>query len=497
MQAAVAGGVDPIQEMLRDPAFKRITENPDAVTAELCKRSLWFFVQEFWDVVIPQEPMWNWHIPILCDEAQKVIERVVRGETKAYDLIINIPPGTTKSTIFVQMIIAWAWTVAPWLQFICASYSAELSLDHADRTKDIITSEKYKRLFPEIRIRRDREAKHNFLNNHRGRRFATSIGGTVTGMHAHILLVDDPLSPRKAASEKEIITANKFLDETLSTRKVDKAVTPTILIMQRLHQNDPTGHLLKKAELDGSSEIRHICLPGRISDKLKPVDWAKYYKNGLLDPVRLSEVVLKQMEADLGQYGFNAQVMQHPVPPGGGMFKIKKFQIVDGIPGKIVQVVRYWDKAATIDAGAYTVGSKMARLEDGRFIILGIVRGQWASNRREQIIKSTAEADGVDVSVYVEQEPGSGGKESAENTILQLAGFRVYADRVTGDKITRADTYSVQVNAGNVLLLRGEWNEEFIEEHEYFPMGTRKDQVDSTAGAFVKLTGRRKQIGVF
>ena len=128
-------------------------------------------------------------------------------------------------------------------------------------------------------------------------------------------------------------------------------------------------------------------------------------------------------------------------------------------------------------------------LKNGRYVISSLVHGRWSYLEREQRIKSTAQADGYRTEVYVEQEPGSGGKESAERTVLGLAGFRAYADRPTGDKALRAEPYAAQVQAGNVLLVRGEWNRQFLEEHEYFPHGKLKDMVDSSSGAFNKLAG--------
>jgi predicted phage terminase large subunit-like protein len=119
-------------------------------------------------------------------------------------------------------------------------------------------------------------------------------------------------------------------------------------------------------------------------------------------------------------------------------------------------------------------------------------RGQWETNVREQIIRTTAEADGPDVFIYVEQEPGSGGKESAEATIRNLSGFSVHADRPTGDKTFRADPFSVQVNNGNVQLMRGEWNRDLIEELRYFPFSKYKDIVDACSLAFIKLTQKKR-----
>lgn len=109
----------------------------------------------------------------------------------------------------------------------------------------------------------------------------------------------------------------------------------------------------------------------------------------------------------------------------------------------------------------------------------------------------TAEMDGVGVEVIVEQEPGSGGKESAESTILNLAGFKVSAHRPTGDKETRAEPYAVQIEAGNVQLLIADWTKEFINEHEKAPMGKFQDQWDAAAGAFNTLNVKRKKAGVW
>jgi len=181
------------------------------------------------------------------------------------------------------------------------------------------------------------------------------------------------------------------------------------------------------------------------------------------------------------------------VPPGGGMFKVDHFQVLSTVPAPVnfVQTVRYWDKAGTQDAGAYTVGVKMSRLANGKFLITDVKRGQWATEERETIIRETAEVDGSNCIIYHEQEPGSGGKDSAQATIRNLAGFSSHADRPTGDKVFRADPYSVQVNNGNVLLLNAEWNHVFVEEHRNFPFSTYKDQVDATSGAFSKLVAKK------
>jgi hypothetical protein len=120
------------------------------------------------------------------------------------------------------------------------------------------------------------------------------------------------------------------------------------------------------------------------------------------------------------------------------MFPIEKFKIVPVVNlHEIKRSVRYWDKAGTADGGAFTVGVLMHWMQDGRFVVGDVRRGQWSALDRERLIKSTAETDKQAVPrhfIWVEQEPGSSGRESAEATIRMLAGWKVRADRVTGNK---------------------------------------------------------------
>jgi predicted phage terminase large subunit-like protein len=134
----------------------------------------------------------------------------------------------------------------------------------------------------------------------------------------------------------------------------------------------------------------------------------------------------------------------------------------------------------------------MTRLKNGMFLVDDVKRGQWGSAERERIIRQTAEADGKKVFIVVEQEPGSGGKESAENTIRNLAGWMVQAERPTGDKTLRADPFSVQVNNGNVLLRTAVWNKSYMDEFELFPNSSYKDQVDASSGAFNFLIKKKR-----
>lgn len=177
--------------------------------------------------------------------------------------------------------------------------------------------------------------------------------------------------------------------------------------------------------------------------------------------------------------------------PEGVMFKREWFEGKYVEPEHVPTMVgtcRYWDKAGTEGGtGARSAGVKVGKDKDGKWYIMDSVFGRWSALERERVIKATAEADGIVPSVWVEQEPGSGGKESAESTVRNLAGWNVHAETVSGDKVTRARPLSAQCEAGNVFVVRGPWNHEYLWELCSFPAGL-KDQVDASSGAFNKLS---------
>jgi predicted phage terminase large subunit-like protein len=143
--------------------------------------------------------------------------------------------------------------------------------------------------------------------------------------------------------------------------------------------------------------------------------------------------------------------------------------------------------AASLD-GDYTVGLKIAKSADNLFYIEDVVRGRWTPHERDKIVLQVAELDGRAVQICLEQEPGSAGKSVCENYIRMLAGYVVHAERPTGDKVVRAMPFAAQCEAGNVKLVRGAWNRDFIDELSVFPYGKHDDQVDAAGGGFNKLT---------
>lgn len=461
----------------------------------ICKKSFFEFVKEFWTVINPgQKPHWNWHIKFLCKQMQKMAERVFKAKRKKYDLVVNISPGTTKSTIMSIMFPIWAWIRMPTFKFIGASYSSPISQDLSVKSRDLVLSDKFQKAFPEIKLREDQNTKTYFKNTSGGWRYAVGINGSVTGMHAHFIVIDDPLDPNQALSAADTKMASYWINNTLSSRKVDKEVCPMVIVMQRIHEDDPSANYLDQRKK--GVKIKHICLPAELTDNVAPACLRKYYKKGLMDEVRLSKRALKSEKAR-GDLRYACQFLQDPAPPEGNMFKVNRLKR-GVVPRSFVRLVRFWDKAGTKGGGAWTVGTLMGVDKANRFWILDVVRAQLDSFEREQLIRETAEGDGHSVIIGLEQEGGSGGKESADNTVRRLAGYKIRVVKVdvsTGGKIQRADPFSSQVNAGNVYLVKAAWNKEWVGEFKYFPNSKYMDQIDSASGAFALCVGKKHRVG--
>jgi predicted phage terminase large subunit-like protein len=475
----------------------------------LFRESLYQAIRISWPVFADDTPVWNWHIKYLADEIQKVMTRAIQGKQKEYDLIINLPPGMTKSTIF-GVIPAWVWSIWPGFRSINASYVHTLSVKSNVKTRDIIQSDWYQDAFPEVRLREDLNTKQHFGNTKNGERMAVGVGGYVTGFHGHALFWDDLLNPKEAASDTVLEETNRWMDEVYSSRMVNKMTCPIIGIQQRVHENDPTGHRMKKAAKQGSTPVKLICLPATDEYPIKPKRMRKFYVGGCLDPKRLPKAQCEAIRVDQGDYVYAGQYGQQPSPRGGGLLRVERVHKITHVPDgvKFSRIVRFWDKAGSKrKTSAWTVGVKMALREEQAYFhgtptikrtyyILGVERFREEAAKREQIILNTAQDDGVKVQVRIEQEPGSGGLESAENTIQNLLGYDVAAVLPRGDKIQRADRLAVAVNNGYVFIVDGPNTEDLLSEWRYFPNSTYKDCTDASSGAFKELSEQPEQAGL-
>jgi predicted phage terminase large subunit-like protein len=211
----------------------------------------------------------------------------------------------------------------------------------------------------------------------------------------------------------------------------------------------------------------------------------------LFEELKPKRFLLEQHKR-LPQASWESLYQQNPIIVGGGQLRIEQLKFLHLFDrADSLSAVRYWDKGASdTEYAAYTAGVLMHKMKDRTFVIDHVVRGRWNSLEREEQIRTYAQADKILCKTYfvvIEQEPGSGGKESAENTIRNLAGFHVYADRVTGSKEARAQPFVKQVQAGTVFLRAGPWVQAFLDECETWPNGKYDDQVDAAAGAFNRL----------
>ena len=441
-----------------------------------------------------QELIPNWHIEYLCDRLQKEAYRVVNGEERDKHLLINVPPRTLKSELVNVFFSVYCWILKDSIQFISSSYSASLSITLSTQARRLIESDWFKEYFPEVQLSKDENTKSRYTTTNSGLRYATSTGGTVTGMGADIIVIDDPQNPQLARSDVERENANVFFNETLRSRlnNPDKGVF--IVIMQRLHEKDLTGMLLEKEP----DNWEHICLPAEVSNNVKPIDLKEFYVNGLLFPQRLSKKTLESFKLGLGSYGYSGQYSQIPSPDEGGIFKGDWFNIVKSLPENINPDLVKWDFyldtaytnkqendatamlcAAFINNELYIREVKAVRLEFPELIKeIQLFTGLNGYNHRSRI--------------YVE--PKASGK-SIVQMLKRSTGLNVIEDKPpTQDKVSRAASVSAFIESGRVNLIDGRYIDSFLNELKAFPNGSHDDMVDTLVMAIDRNTNRRKSV---
>lgn len=464
----------------------------------LCEKSLRYFIQEAWATIEPETNyVFGWHIDAISDH----LMAVTNGQIKR--LIINIPPRHMKSLSVCVFWPCWEWIQKVGEKYIFASYAATLSYRDSVRRSRLINSPWFRSYWSQINLVKDTGEK--IENERGGYMVATSVGGVATGEGGDKIIVDDPHNVRDVESEIIRLSALMWWDEVMSSRLNSIKTGVKIIIMQRSHDNDLTGHELAK-----EIGYEHLCLPARYEGEnrcktsLGFVD-PRTETGEALYPDRFSAKDLDTLEKELGRYAAAAQLQQRPAPREGGMFNMGQFKLIRDINLSTVKAaVRYWDKAGTEGGGCYSCGVLMYRTGEGGFIVADCIYGQWSAANREREIKLADEIDNQRAKQYsfrhetwIEKEGGSGGKESAENTIRNLAGSRVYADRVTGEKSTRAEPFSIQLDIGNVSLYVGEWTDFYLRNMRDYPKTTYKDFGDATGGAFNHLMGAKKKSGVW
>lgn len=460
-----------------------------ALERELCRRSLADFAKLAWNVLEPSTPIkWGWALDAICAH----LEAVTDGRINR--LLMNVPPGTMKSLLTGVIWPAWEWGPRgkPGMRFLGTAHKQDLAIRDAMKCRRLITSAWYQARWP-IGLVADQNAKTKFENEATGFREAMAFT-SMTGSRGDRVILDDPLSADDANSEAALKAVELTFTEALPSR-VNNDQSAIVVIMQRLHERDTSGIIL-----DRKLPYVHLCLPMRFeADRrcVTPIFTDPRQTDGeLLFPERFPETQVADLERTMGSYASAGQLQQRPSPRGGGMFRREWFPVVATVPAGC-KWVRGWDLAATADASAaWTAGVLIGKAGDGRFYIKDARRIQGSANDVERLLVNTASQDGLDVRGSIPQDPGQAGKAQSQYLIKQLAGYAYTATPESGDKETRAMPLAAQAEAGNVSIVRGEWNEAFLAELETFPMGKWKDQVDAATRAFSELTGPRNAVAV-
>lgn len=412
----------------------------------------------------------NWHIDLIAE----YLEACTRGEIKR--LIINMPPRYMKS---ISVSVAWpAWLLGrnPSEQIMAASYADNLSIKLSTDCRLVLQSSWYRDIFPGTVITGDQNEKRKFVTTQRGHRIATTVGSSIIGEGGNILIVDDPVNAMQALSETERERANLWFDQAYSTRLNDKKNGVMVLVMQRLHQNDLTGHLLEKGGWE------HLVIP-KVAEKRTIIDFGRVKRvlepGDVLHPARQSAEDIEREKQAMGSYAFAAQCQQRPTPAEGGIFKREWFlERYDTRREVYRSITQSWDTAhKASEINDPSVCTTWGETESGYHLLHVLVqRMEYPELKRVAI--NHAEAWAVDALLIEDKASG----QSLIQDLRRESKLPVIAIQPQGDKVTRASVVSPTVEAGKVILPKqAQWLSDFEDEIFSFPNAAHDDQVDSVS----------------
>jgi len=426
------------------------------------------FVEYVFGVLRPGTPFKpNWHIDAMAHK----VSQVASGELKG--LIINVPPRHLKSIIASVALPAWYLGHNPSERVVCISYSAELAKTHSNDFRRVVSDPIYQAVFPKMRVERETDAE--IQTTLRGRRYATSIGGTLTGRGGLLTIIDDPLKPGDALSEVSRQRVIEWWGSTMVTRPDDKQAARTIVVMQRIHVEDLSGHLL---ENEDGFEV--LSLPA-IAQSTATYDLGGGHthtreKGDLLHPAHEPVEVLRKLRKSMGTMLFSAQYQQAPEPPGGKIIKRKMLQYYSAAdPRPTDRIVMSWDIALSEqEAGDYSACVVLLNRGDS-YLVHDVIRGKFPFDQLKEKIIEVKQRYGRAASLVIEESPISHGLIQS----LEQKRINVVAITPDRDKLSRLISQIDLFEGGSVLLPKdAPWLEDFVAELLSFP-GRHDDQVDA------------------
>jgi predicted phage terminase large subunit-like protein len=458
--------------------------------------SLHGFIKEAWRVLEPKAKFVdNWHIRLICEHLEAITFGRLLDLGLSNRLLINVPPGSMKSLLVSVMWQAWEWGPCGLrsMRYLSTAYNDGPVNRDTRKTRNLIASEWYQSLWPEVVLTRKGET--SFENSDTGNREGVAFG-SLTSQRGDRLIIDDPHSTETAESDAERnATTRKFREGALN-RLNDQKRSAIVVIMQRLHEVDLSG-VIKSLGMD----FTHVMLPMEFEAERKcvtPIGEDPRTEDGdLLDPVRMPRDELDKLKRGMTQYAIAGQYQQRPSPREGGLFKRHWFDFVRAAPAQR-RICRGWDlaaskkKAGQTTGPAFTAGVKLS-VANGTYYVENSVREQGSPAEVDKLIKNTAVADGTHVTISIPQDPGQAAISQKLAFGKLLAGFECRFSAETGDKETRANPVSAQAEIGNIKIIRtgdparDAWIAPFLDEVCLFPSGKFKDQTDALSRAFQQL----------
>lgn len=463
-----------------------------AVEAEQAKRSLRVFMKLAWNQVDPDAFVPNWHVDCMADH----LEACSRGQILR--LAVNVPPGFAKSLTTSVFWPAWEWTWQPKTRWLATSHRGALAIRDSVRCRRLLDSAWYRERWGEsFTFSKDQNQKTRYENDRGGHRISFGVG-SATGERGDRVLCDDPHEILMAESDIQREAVLEWWDGTIQTRGGDPETFVQVVIQQRVHEKDLTGHLI---EVDPDLVV--LKLPMRYEgEKIQTgIGWddPRTVEGELLFPQRFPESVVARLEARL-QWRAAGQLQQRPTAREGGMLKPEWFEIVEleDVPAFMIHL-RYWDLAATEKITAdWTVGARVAyAIETDTLYVMDIDRFQKEPHEVETLVKQRTEFDGYGVLSRMEEEGGSSGKSLIshyERNVLKGYSFKGHAP--SGPKEVRALLWVGAAASGRMKLVRGDWNEGFLAEGKTFPRGAHDDQIDAVSGAVTCIQAMLEEMGV-
>jgi predicted phage terminase large subunit-like protein len=442
----------------------------------LTRISFALFVERVFAELNPGEPfLHNWHIDLIVQH----LEAARAGNILR--LAINIPPRNLKSIIVSVAYVAWLLGHDPTTKIICASYNEDLSVRLGRMCLQVMQSEWYRALFPRTRLASDRPSAESFETTVGGYRIATSVGGTLVGLGADYLILDDPTKPEEAASDVRRQFANDWFSQSAVTRLNDKRRGRIILIMQRLHEDDLTGYVVAQGGWT------HLSLPAIAQEDethaiTTPFGLVRRRRREgeALHPDREPIEELAKLRASMGSAFFSAQYLQSPTPPGGGLVKIEWFPRFDlGQPPKFDRIVQSWDTAVSSkELSSFSVCTTWG-VQAKKAYLIHVLRKRLEFPGLRRAVISQARVFGARTVLIEDAASGASLLQDLRTELSSVRGCKPIRD-----KVDRMVGRTAHIENGVVYLpSEAPWLPDLEHELTMFPKGRYADQVDSISQA--------------